>query len=101
MLVNGERSTFNAAKIQSERWMQAVVLPLEIQMKDHKAELQGRLDSLAKINEKTTGINEQMAMLRAAEQDLKRQREMIEGLIGRVSQHEQHAVLGMDMSTMA
>jgi hypothetical protein len=70
-----------------------VVLPLEIQMKDHKAQLQSRLDSLAKINEKTTSINEQMAMLRAAEQDLKRQRDMIDGLIMRVREHGSHPVL--------
>jgi hypothetical protein len=92
-LVNAARATFNDAKIQSERWLQGVVLPLEIQMKDHKAQLQSRLDSLAKINEKTTSINEQMAMLRAAEQDLKRQREMIDGLIARVTEHGAHPVL--------
>jgi hypothetical protein len=92
-LVNQARSTFNDAKIQSERWLQGVVLPLEIQMKDHKAQLQSRLDSLAKINEKTTSINEQMAMLRAAEQDLKRQREMIDGLITRVAEYGAHPVL--------
>jgi hypothetical protein len=66
----------------------AVVLPLEVQIKDHKAQLQSRLDNLAKINEKTTSINEQMAILKAAEADLKKQREMIESLITRVSQYE-------------
>jgi Dynamin family len=92
-LVNQARATFNDAKIQSERWLQGVVLPLEIQMKDHKAQLQSRLDSLAKINEKTTSINEQMAMLSAAEQDLKHQREMIETLITRVAEFGEHPVL--------
>jgi hypothetical protein len=92
-LVNQARATFNDAKIQSERWLQGVVLPLEIQMKDHKAQLQSRLDSLAKINEKTTSINEQMAMLRAAEQDLKHQREMIETLIARVAEYGDHPTL--------
>jgi hypothetical protein len=92
-LVLSARATFNDAKIQSDRWLQGVVLPLEIQMKDHKAQLQSRLDSLAKINEKTTSINEQMAMLRAAEQDLKRQREMIDRLIIKVKEHGSHPVL--------
>ena len=55
------------------------MLPLEVQIKDHKAQLQSRLDNLAKINEKTTSINEQMALLKAAEADLKKQRDMIEG----------------------
>lgn len=92
-LVNQARATFNDAKIQAERWLTGVVLPLEIQMKDHKAQLQARLDSLAKVNEKTSSINEQMAMLRAAEQDLARQRGMIEGLIARVKEHGTHPIL--------
>ena len=92
-LVKQARSTFMDAKSQTERWVQAVTLPLEVQIKDHKAQLQSRLDNLAKINEKTTTINEQMALLKAAEADLRKQREMIEGLIMRVSQHEARAAL--------
>jgi dynamin family protein len=87
-LVKEARRNFGDAKTQAERWIQAVVLPLEVQIKDHKAQLQSRLDNLAKINEKTTSINEQMAILKAAEVDLKKQRDMIEGLISRVSQYE-------------
>ncbi|HUL56439.1 MAG TPA: hypothetical protein VLT60_05540, partial [Usitatibacter sp.] len=87
-LVKEARSNFSSAKTQAERWVTAVVLPLEVQIKDHKAQLQSRLDNLAKINEKTTSINEQMAILKAAEADLKKQREMIESLITRVSQYE-------------
>ncbi len=97
-LVNQARSIFTDAKIQTERWLQAVTLPLEVQIKDHKAQLQSRLDNLAKINEKTTSINEQMAMLKSAEQDLRKQREMIEGLIARVTAHEAKAGLTDDLS---
>lgn len=86
-LVKAARGNYLDAKNQAERWMQAVTLPLEVQIRDHKAQLQSRLDNLAKINEKTTTINEQMALLRAAEADLRKQREMIEGLIARVSAH--------------
>jgi Dynamin family len=92
-LVKEARRNFGDAKTQTERWVQAVVLPLEVQIKDHKAQLQSRLDNLAKINEKTTTINEQMAMLKGAEAELRKQREMIEGLIQRVSQHEARAGL--------
>jgi hypothetical protein len=92
-LVKEARRNFGDAKTQTERWVQAVVLPLEVQIKDHKAQLQSRLDNLAKINEKTTSINEQMALLKGAEAELRKQREMIEGLIQRVSQHEARASL--------
>jgi len=92
-LVNQARAIFNDARIQTERWVQAVTLPLEVQIKEHKAQLQSRLDNLAKINEKTTSINEQMAMLKSVEQDLRKQREMIDGLIARVTAHEARASL--------
>jgi hypothetical protein len=87
-LVKAARQAYMDAKNQSERWAQAVVLPLEVQIKDHKAQLQSRLDNLAKINEKTGSINEQMAKVRAEEASLAKQRELIEGLIQRVSEHE-------------
>jgi hypothetical protein len=87
-LVKASRQAYLDAKNQTERWSQAVILPLEVQMKDHKALLQSRLDNLAKINEKTGTINDQMAKLKAQEADLRKQREMIEGLIQRVSEHE-------------
>jgi hypothetical protein len=86
-LVKQARATFQDAKTQTERWIQAVTQPLEIQIKDHKAQLQSRLDNLARINEKQTTINEQMALIKATEAELQKQREMIEGLILRVSQH--------------
>ncbi|HUP98079.1 MAG TPA: dynamin family protein [Usitatibacter sp.] len=95
-LVKAARANFVDAKNQTERWMQAVVLPLEVQIKDHKAQLQSRLDNLAKINEKTTSINEQMAILKAAEADLRKQREMIEGLIARVTAHAATSSLDTD-----
>jgi hypothetical protein len=98
-LVKAARTNFSEAKNQAERWMQAVTLPLEVQIKDHKAQLQSRLDNLAKINEKTTSINEQMAILKAAEADLRKQREMIEGLIARVTQHAATSSLDSDDGT--
>ena len=84
-LVKQARSIYSDARHQAERWVQAVVLPLEVQMKDHKAQLQARLDNLAKINEKTSSINEEMAKLRAVEGELRKQREMIDQLISRVA----------------
>ncbi|QJR09104.1 hypothetical protein DSM104443_00140 [Usitatibacter rugosus] len=90
-IVKQARLTFTDAKTQADRWVQAVIMPLETQMKDHKQLLQSRLDNLSKINEKTTTINEQMAELKKVEADLKKQRDMIEGLISRVSASEGRA----------
>ena len=96
-LVKQARATFTDAKSQTERWIQAVTLPLEVQIKDHKAQLQSRLDNLAKINEKTTTIHEQMATLRQAESELAKQRAMIDELVARVSVHEAKASLAPEI----
>jgi hypothetical protein len=87
-LVAQARTLFSDARAQSERWVQAVTLPLETQMKDHKSQLQGRLDNLSKINEKSTNIGEQLAELKAVADGLARQREMIDGLLAKVSRDE-------------
>ena len=87
-LIAQARSLFNDARSQSERWVQSVTLPLETQMRDHKQLLQSRLDNLSKINEKSTGISEQLAELKAVAESLQKQREMIEGLLQRVSRSE-------------
>jgi hypothetical protein len=87
-LIAQARSLFNDARSQSERWVQSVTLPLETQMRDHKQQLQARLDNLSKINEKSTGISEQLAELKAVAEGLQKQREMIEGLLARVSRDE-------------
>ncbi|QJR13372.1 dynamin family protein [Usitatibacter palustris] len=98
-LVNQARAIFTDAKIQTERWIQAVTLPLETQIKDHKQQLQSRLDNLAKINEKTSSINEQMTKLREIEADLLKQRQMIEGLIARVSAQEERTPIPDTVNT--
>ena len=92
-LVKEARGNFVNARNHTERWLQAVILPLEVQIKDHKAQLQSRLDNLSRINEKTSSIHEQMALLKTAEADLKKQRDMIEGLIERVTAHAATATL--------
>jgi len=85
-LVNAAKANFNDARIQSERWLQSVTLPLEAQMKEHKQQLQTRLDHLSKLNEKSTGINEKLAELDALAKSLDQQVRMIESLIERVEQ---------------
>jgi hypothetical protein len=91
-LVNQARAIFTDARTQSERWTRAVTLPLETQIKDHKQQLQSRLDNLSKINEKSTGINEQLAELKGMAETLRKQREMIDGLLQRVSRDEAMAI---------
>ena len=79
MLVDQARQVFNEARADTDRWLTAVPLPLETQIKDHKAQLQARLDSLAKINERGGAIDEEVATLQ-------KQRKTIEGQIVMITQ---------------
>jgi hypothetical protein len=87
-LVAQSRALFTDARGQTERWVQAVTLPLEAQITNHKQQLQARLDNLSRINEKSTSISERLAELKGVAVDLKKQRDMIEGLLMRVSRDE-------------
>ena len=84
MLVESARKIFNGARVDTERWLTDVPLPLETQIKDHKAQLQARLDSLAKINERGGAITEEIAKLQTQRADLQRQIAMITALILKV-----------------
>ena len=81
MLVDSARRIFNGARTDLDRWLTAVPLPLETQIRDHKVQLQARLDSLAKINERGGAIDEEVATLQKQRQGLESQITMITQLI--------------------
>ncbi len=81
MLVDQARKIFTEARTETERWITAVPLPLETQMKDHKAQLQQRLDALGKISERAGSINDELSKLNAQRQEIQTQIDLITGLI--------------------
>ncbi|MEQ1515882.1 MAG: dynamin family protein [Usitatibacteraceae bacterium] len=84
MLVGQARVIFNEARADTDRWLTAVPLPLETQIRDHKAQLQSRLDSLAKINSRGGGMEEEIATLQKQRIGLENQVAMINDLIAQV-----------------
>ncbi len=84
MLVDSARNIFNEARADTERWLAAVPLPLETQIKDHKAQLQARLDSLSKINARGGAITEEVNKLQAQRKEIQAQVDMITALIMKV-----------------
>lgn len=84
MLVDEARKIFNDARSETERWIAAVPLPLETQIKDHKAQLQSRLDALAKVNERGGAIKEEVAKLQAQRAEIQGRVAMITSLILKV-----------------
>ena len=84
MLVDQARRIFNEARADTDRWLTAVPLPLETQIRDHKSQLQARLDSLAKINDRGGTMEEEVATLQKQRQGLEGQVAMITQLIRQV-----------------
>jgi hypothetical protein len=90
-LVLQARKIFRDARAECERWMRAVPLPLENQLRDHKSQLQQRLESLTKINDNTASIQERLARLKADQAELIKQRDMLSRLADRLRTSEPEA----------
>ncbi|MEI6738263.1 MAG: dynamin family protein, partial [Pseudomonadota bacterium] len=83
-LVEESKLIFYEARRNTERWIVAVPLPLETQIRDHKIQLEARVAALQKISERGSSINEEVAKLNAELVDVQKQIMLISGLIRKV-----------------
>ena len=84
-LVTQAQQLFGDARVECERWLKTVPLPLEMQIKEHKTQLETRLANLAKINENSNALQDNMVRIKSEQGDLVMQKELIEKLIGRLA----------------
>lgn len=90
-LVGEARKLFIQSGDECDRWMRSVTQPLENQLREHKTQLQQRLDSLTKINQNSGTIEERLESLKSEQGGLFKQREMINRLLSRVKMPEPEA----------
>ncbi|MDP1664350.1 MAG: dynamin family protein [Methylobacter sp.] len=74
-LIAKARNILRQAHADATTWSNGVLTPLMHQIKDHKKQIEGRLQMLRKINESKDSIIENIANLEAELEPLKRQRE--------------------------
>ncbi|MGZ5057694.1 MAG: dynamin family protein [Methylobacter sp.] len=74
-LISKARNILRQAHADATTWSNGVLTPLMHQIKDHKKQIEGRLQMLRKINESKDSIIENIASLEAELEPLKRQRE--------------------------
>jgi len=74
-LITKARNILKQAHADATTWSNGVLTPLMHQIKDHKKQIEGRLQMLRKINESKDSIIENIASLEAELEPLKRQRE--------------------------
>ncbi|MGZ4997759.1 MAG: dynamin family protein [Methylobacter sp.] len=74
-LIARARNILRQAHADATTWSNGVLTPLMHQIKDHKKQIEGRLQMLRKINESKGSIIENIANLEAELEPLKRQRD--------------------------
>ncbi len=74
-LIAKARNILRQAHADATTWSNGVLTPLMHQIKDHKKQIEGRLQMLRKINESKGSIAENIAGLEAELEPLKRQRD--------------------------
>ncbi len=72
-LISKARNILRQAHADATTWSNGVLTPLMHQIKDHKKQIEGRLQMLRKINESKDNIIENIASLEAELEPLKRQ----------------------------
>ncbi len=80
-LVSHARNIFFKAHRDAESWSKAVMSPLVRQIKDHKEQMDKRLENLRKINESRDTLEERMAELKKQAMVLKKQYEEVNSIL--------------------
>jgi hypothetical protein len=80
-LIAKARNILRHANADAKIWSNGVLTPLMHQIKDHKKQIEGRLQMLRKINESKGSITENIASLEAGLEPLKRQRNELATII--------------------
>ncbi|MFO7594571.1 MAG: dynamin family protein [Pseudomonadota bacterium] len=80
-LVSHARNVFFKAHRDAESWSKAVMTPLVNQIKEHKEQMEKRLENLRKINESRDTIESRMNELKRNGAMLKKQYEEINGIL--------------------
>ena len=80
-LVSHARNIFFKAHRDAETWSKAVMSPLVKQIKDHKEQMDKRLENLRKINESRDTLEDRMAELKNQALVLKKQYEEVNGIL--------------------
>jgi len=80
-LIAKARNILKQAHADATTWSNGVLTPLMHQIKDHKKQIEGRLQMLRKINESKDSVIENIASLEAELEPLKRQRNELAAII--------------------
>ncbi len=81
MLVSHVRNVFFKAHRDAEKWSKAVMTPLVRQIKEHKGEMEKRLENLRKINESRDTLQSRIEELQKTAAHLKKQYKELDDIV--------------------
>lgn len=82
-LVSQAEGVFQDANREAERWLAAVLLPIEIHMKTERLEIEKQVATMQKVQDEGHTIQAEIADLNAERVAIRKEMEMISGLMGR------------------
>ncbi len=85
-LVSQARHLFDECNKSAKAWFYALVNPLYIQLRDHRAAIEGQLDNLRKVHKNMDTLGAHIADLEARKQEITDQLRLVEGLLERIQQ---------------
>jgi GTPase SAR1 family protein len=85
-LVSQARHIFQECNNSSKSWFQAIVNPVFVQIREHKALIDRNLDALKKIHENMDHLGDRIAELESTKTNLEEQLMTINGLLERIHQ---------------
>ncbi len=88
------RSTFAAAERDAEAWVRSLLPPLEMQVRDQRAQLKKRTDSVARIRDAQGSLDERIGELEDALQD-------VQGRLAELKRHAERLRLPRDEGARA
>ena len=74
------KRSFERANRDTESWLKALMSPMDMQIREHQAQLKRRLESIKRIHEATDTLEERIGELNHAENDLLTQIRSLEAL---------------------
>jgi len=84
-LVSHARNVFFKAHRDAETWNKAVMSPLVKQIKDHKEQMEKRLENLRKINESRDTLESRIEELQKSTLILKKQLEEVRAILNLIN----------------
>ena len=91
-LVSEARTVFEMARLEADAWLRRTLDPLVMRIRDHKTQLELRVDNIRKVHDNLDNLQAKVAELKQQFDDLGKQHQEINSILRTFSHHAGSAV---------